>query len=61
MIVPGQFQSAPQTISKTPSCILKSDVELFDMAPPAVRNLAVKHNLKLSQITGTGREGRIMK
>ena len=31
------------------------------MAPPAVRNLAVKHNLKLSHIVGTGREGRIMK
>jgi 2-oxoisovalerate dehydrogenase E2 component (dihydrolipoyl transacylase) len=34
---------------------------MFEMAPPAVRNLAVRHNLKLSQIVGTGKDGRIMK
>ncbi len=44
-----------------PSWVKKSDVELFEMATPAVRNLVVKHSLKLSQVPGTGREGRIMK
>lgn len=44
-----------------PSCIPKSDIELFEMAPPAVRNLVVKHSLKLSKVVGTGRDGRIMK
>ncbi len=31
------------------------------MSAPAVRNLAVKYNLLLSKIVGTGRDGRIMK
>jgi len=61
MIVPGQFQAVSQPRTLIPSCIPKTDVELFEMAPPAVRNLAVKHSLKLSQLVGTGKDGRIMK
>lgn len=31
------------------------------MVSPSVKNLVVKHNLELSKISGTGRDGRITK
>ena len=48
MIIPGQFQSQAMQKRAPPSCIQRSDIELFEMATPAVRNLAIKHSLKLS-------------
>ncbi len=57
MIVPGQFQAS----QPTPISSSITEVELFEMAPPAVRNLAVRHKLRLSEIVGTGKDGRIMK
>ena len=61
MIVPGQFQASPNPLFMEQSLIQRSDVDLLEMAPPSVRNMVVKHNLKLTQLVGTGRDGRIMK
>ncbi|KAL9950303.1 hypothetical protein ACROYT_G042782 [Oculina patagonica] len=47
--------SPPQTTEKDPS----SDGKV--LATPAVRKIAMEHNITLSDVPGTGKEGRILK
>ena len=37
------------------------DDEAFDLATPSAKNMAVRYDIKLSQVIGSGRDGRIMK
>lgn len=39
---------------------VKSD-SMYELAAPAVRNLAVKHKILLKNVVATGKDGRIMK
>ena len=55
VVAPGVFQFE-YTLEAT-----KRECESFEMATPSVKNLAVRYNLTLRDIKGTGRDGRIMK
>ena len=37
------------------------DDEAYELATPSVKNMALRYNIKLSHVIGTGRDGRIMK
>jgi 2-oxoisovalerate dehydrogenase E2 component (dihydrolipoyl transacylase) len=57
-VAPGQFQTCK--VSEVKHQDITHDA-LFESATPSVRNLAIKHNIQLSELVGTGRDGRILK
>ena len=37
------------------------DDEAFELATPSAKNMAIRYDIKLSHVIGSGRDGRIMK
>uniref|UniRef100_A0A7E4ZS76 Dihydrolipoamide acetyltransferase component of pyruvate dehydrogenase complex n=1 Tax=Panagrellus redivivus TaxID=6233 RepID=A0A7E4ZS76_PANRE len=58
---PSQAESTPSTPASTPSTVTHGSTSGKAIATPAVRRIAMENNLKLSQISGTGKDGRVLK